>query len=707
MPPLLSRIWRWIERRRWEAAKTSRLNSAHWSRAKDTTVNRDLVTDQKTLCARSVYEISNNPIVAGVVETHTVDVVGENGPTLNVQSDNEKFDKALERAWAAWWARPDVNGTMSGVDFLRLWHRSYWARGEYLAQIVPASADDLRRGDPFGFRLHAIHARRLATPPQHAGAWMHVLGVERNETGKPVAYWIDKQSDSVLYDLSYTYDRIPAAFILHDFLELEAGQARGVPWLAPALQEIADLRDFDVQTLDAARAAADSGVLLHTEHSDAPYIAAQESVEIERRQMATLPPGWRATQIRSEHPASNYVEYRHERLRSIGRLIGMPLMTVLLDASKHNYSSARMDTQVYQRWNTALQARYEGRALNRLLWLLALELEVQGAIPKRPAGEVTVTWTWDKAPHVDPQKEAGAEKERLLAGTITRTEVCASRGARYEQIVKQLAREKALREAEGLEEPIMDQAAKPPPAEAAPPSDGAEAAEGGDAPEKGAPARAERAPHKVEKCPDGKFKPKGGCPATTKKPEPPKKERPGAKPEASSAEAKAKAARSELAKKHHKESTREKQQLSDKIEADVAEAIGGAAIGATLSGDNQPVDIILNNGNGIEVKALHEGTQDRFQMRPDSRANKEAWKKENPKAKYVQVLVDNRDEFKGGEVAALYSGNKVYWTEETGATRFGTRGKDGSFSRSNAKKVHAAKDYADLRAQLKKAGFLP
>lgn len=457
---MFSRLKRWLaarryERdmdaiRRWEAADTSRLNRSHWRKANDRTINHDLVSDLKTLAARSQYEIANNPNVEGLIKTHAIDVVGERGPKLQVQSTDAKYDLLLEQGWKTWFKKPDVNGILSGVDILRLWIRSLWARGEYVAQIVPADPD-VPSESPVTFRLHAIHARRLATPPALIGDPLVALGIRRTRTGRPTAYFIDQQIDSVLYDLSYQYDEIPAAQILHDFLELEPGQVRGVPWLGPALQDIADLRDYDTEVLDAARMAADNAVLLHTEHPDAPYMQAQESVEIERRTISTLPPGWKASQMKPEQPTTSYREFRHERLRNVGRLVNMPLMMVLLDASKHNYSSARLDSQTYQRGNTTTQTRFEERALERLVAMVERDMQLQSKLPLRPRGEVKHVWVWPKAPHVDPGKEAAAETERLKAGTITRTEVCASRGVDYEQVVIQLARERDIRVKHGLE----------------------------------------------------------------------------------------------------------------------------------------------------------------------------------------------------------------------------------------------------------------
>ena len=81
--------------RRWEAAKTSRLNSAHWSSATGTAVNADIETYVETLRNRCLYEAANNAFVDGVIEQFANDVLGKQGPILQVQSESAETDNIL------------------------------------------------------------------------------------------------------------------------------------------------------------------------------------------------------------------------------------------------------------------------------------------------------------------------------------------------------------------------------------------------------------------------------------------------------------------------------------------------------------------------------------------------------------------------------------------------------------------------------------
>jgi capsid protein len=276
--------------RRWEAARTDRLNKAHWSRAHGQPINQDLASDLPVLRARCAYELANNPFLEGIVNTYATDVVGVRGPRLQVHSQSPAYNEALEQVWRRWWANPAINGLLSGAEDLRLWCRSLFPKGEYLAQIV---TDPAARG-PVQMRLHCLDADLLETPPAQAGDANVALGVRRTKTGRPTQYYLrDEEPMGAYRILTAKHTPLPADVVLHGFVPLEPGQARGVPWLAVMLQVIADLRDYDTEVLAAARVAANQALWFYTDHPDAPYMHVNESTDIERGTASTAPPGWK------------------------------------------------------------------------------------------------------------------------------------------------------------------------------------------------------------------------------------------------------------------------------------------------------------------------------------------------------------------------------------------------------------------------------
>jgi lambda family phage portal protein len=430
--------------RRWDAAKTNRLNSAHWAKALGQDVNADLESELTILRMRATHELSNNSFAAGVVETHTTDIVGPNGPTLQVQSVSDAFNEESERAWTEWWARPDLNGILSGADFIRLWIRSLWGTGEYVAQIV---TDKTARG-PVQARLLAIGSERLATPPAATGSDDTILGVKLTETGRPILYWIDQSSRARL-GITEDFKGVPSEFVIHGFRMQEAGQVRGVPWLVPALQAMADLRDYDDQILDSARAHADWALYLSAESNDAVPIDIETSADVERRTVSALPPGWKASSHQADMPPTEYSQYRAERLREIGRPVNMPLMIVRLDSGDHTFSSATFDAGKYNNGIVVHQRWIESVALARLAKIVLSESMLSGA--RQPEAGFKLKWIWPAIVHGDPKKAAEAEKIRLVdTKTLTFADGVGARGGEYQSHMEQLELEEKDRKKRGI-----------------------------------------------------------------------------------------------------------------------------------------------------------------------------------------------------------------------------------------------------------------
>lgn len=437
--------------RRWESAETSRLNSAAWSKASDASINRDIESEAKTLRARSIYELSNNATVKGVIETQVIDIVGSAGPTLQIQSEDPVWNDAVEQVWNDWWAKAELTGRMSGPETLRVNIRTLWPCGEFLEQIV---VDDAAK-TPLKTRIQLIHPRRLDSSPfgpRPAGDERSIAGIRIARDGRPLGYTIVDGFDDVGYTAVGSAREIPPSDIIHWFRYDEPDQVRGVSWLAPVLQEVNDLRQFDVATLDAARMFADFAVGIY---SDNPEIApvtldAGQTSSWKRRQINALPPGWKPIDLSPNQPTTQYKQFRHEKLRAIGRAVNMPLMTVLLDSGDHNYSSARFDAQVYWRGNQVIQAALTDAKLNRLLPVILAEARLVAAggrtgIPIRLAGDQPLgwwpKWTWPVPPHVDPNREAQADESRLKQGTTTKADICARNGSDFETVESQRDRE--------------------------------------------------------------------------------------------------------------------------------------------------------------------------------------------------------------------------------------------------------------------------
>jgi len=442
--------------RRFESAETTRLNQAHWRDADDVTVNTWLISQLATVRSRSTYEARQNGTILGMINTHADDIVGPDGPTLQVISDDDAYNEALEQLWQWWFAAPTPRPNFSGVSWLKLDIHSLWNSGEFLSQLI---TDPTAEG-PVKLRIRPTHPRQLATAPEMAADPDVFMGIRFDSLGRPSQYYLHDPRPAAGTGLATSrYSTIPPDLIIHEFLVHEEDQARGIPWLNTALVPSADLRDYGDQVQDAARQMADQSALLYTNNPAAPVWDAPESTTVERRTIKMCPPGWEPFQYGSStQPPVQYPEYVAERQRELGRPVGMPLLLVRLDATKHNYSSARLDCQNYQRAVQGIQTWLSGSprsygTLNRLLDELAREGRFTVPALRRRPERVQYAWTWPQRPHVDPQKEALGEGIGMKNLTITLTKALAARGETLESHIETLKRELKLIKDAGLPVP--------------------------------------------------------------------------------------------------------------------------------------------------------------------------------------------------------------------------------------------------------------
>lgn len=441
--------------RRWEIGDTDRLNQGHWTYAADESLNSWLSTQLPTIRGRATYETKNNGILKGMIATHAEDIVGQDGPMLQVLSDDDRYNEALEELWRQWFYCPTHLPNISGASMLKLWVRALWKQGSFLAQIIT----DERADGPVKLRVRPMHTRRLGTPAQLAGNPLVFHGVEYDTIGRPARYWIQQQQGiGTGYVNVNAYDPVPADLVIHEYIRDEEDQGLGDPWVSPSLQAVADLRDYDDTVQDAARQLADNTPVLKATGTDVQTWTNPETFTRERRVVPMLPPGWEAQWPVATQPAAQYPDYRGERMREFGRPVGMPLMLIRLDSSKHNYSSARFDSQVYDRAAEGIQCWLSGSehsygTLNRLLDEIAKEGRFSVPDLRVRPPRVAYEWTWPKRPHVDPTKEASAEQISLSTGTTTELDALASRGTTLERHIAKKVRIAQAYAAAGLPQP--------------------------------------------------------------------------------------------------------------------------------------------------------------------------------------------------------------------------------------------------------------
>lgn len=174
--------------------------------------------------------------------------------------------------------------------------------------------------------------------------------------------------------------------------------------------------------------------------------------------MVTAPRGYGFNQLKAEHPTTNHQMFLGCILQEIAACHQVPLYLVAGTAADLSYAGGRLDLQSYERTIRTERHRMACQILNAC-WLRWLEeaVFVPGLLPRTrsPYGDWRKQWFWPPFEHVDPLKEANAQKIRLANNTTTLADEWAKQNADWEVKMRQRAKEKALARELGVEEAAM------------------------------------------------------------------------------------------------------------------------------------------------------------------------------------------------------------------------------------------------------------
>jgi lambda family phage portal protein len=406
---------------------------------------------RRTLRNRARYETANNSYARGIVLT-LANAAISTGPNLQVKTPNEPLNDQIESSFNEWSELINLD------EKLRVMRQARAVDGETFGLLFtnPRIEHDVQLdlrliecdqiADPYGAAL---------TPPDGP---RHVDGIDFDTFGNPLTYSLLHEHPGSTNASSYNTGAtaIPARFMLHWYRQDRPGQARGVSELTPALPLFALLRRYTLATVAAAELAADYAAVLETDQppsEDQPYGLPPDGeakygygtttpgLPIEPRTMAFLPEGWKLSQFKAEQPTTAHPAFVEQTLNEIARCLEMPYAVAAGNSSGYNYSSGRLDFQVFGRAIAILRRELQCAVLRRIFESWLDEAATIGLFRGLPARFTPIQWHWPSVPHVDPQKEAQAQQIRLLNLTTTWADECAADGRDWQTVFDQRARE--------------------------------------------------------------------------------------------------------------------------------------------------------------------------------------------------------------------------------------------------------------------------
>lgn len=391
-------------------------------------------------------------------------VMGPTGMRLQAKvtsADGVRLDRetnnAIEAAWRRW-SIPEfasVDGKLSWIEHQRLYARTWAQDGESLVRMVPGF------GNAFGFSLQQLDPDQLDHRLYRERRRRNEIraGVEIDDWGRPVAYWIWPEYPFAAHAPARDHLRIPASEIIHDYLIDRAGQMRGVPWFAPVLLDAKMFAGLMEAELVASRtAAAKMGFFRFREgHGAGDPNAAQQKVnlpvEADPGTFALLPHDLDFINWDPQHPPTAFAPYVKVVQRHIATGLEASYNILFNDLEGVNYSSLRggliTERDVWKCLQALVALRFHRRVyLTWQKWALTsgvLDLPARNSARWQEHAWLPRGWEW-----VDPLKELAAHSEAIAQNLDSKSRICAARGLDYEDILLERRREKQLEQQYGL-----------------------------------------------------------------------------------------------------------------------------------------------------------------------------------------------------------------------------------------------------------------
>lgn len=444
----------------------------------------DLLDELSILTPRARDLVRNHPVASGSAQTLKDNIIGHqlrlsSQPKYRMLGKKKKwqtkFGNQVEDQFSTWadTTECDAARTQNLLGLTTQALNGALVNGDAFAIVhwIP------RPNSTWSTSLQLIEADRVSTPT-HLIANPNIRnGVEIDEFGAPVAYYVQKAhpGDRFRYFNSnqFEWERIPAFTewgrrrVIHLFDKERAEQSRGKPLFTAVLREFKVSGDYLSSELHAAAANAliaafvesdlDPAVITQILGGDDPdklsdywkgVTSKTNNKKIKSGSFITAPLGTKLTGYNSGRPNVAFNGFMEAIMRQISAGLNMPYELLMKDFSKTNYSSAR--AALLEAWRY-FQGRRRWVKDSWLDPIYAIWFEEAANLEFIDAPDfydknssfayLNCRWIFAGRGWVDQVKEAQAAKLRMDIGVTTLEAECADQGLDWEDVLDQRKRE--------------------------------------------------------------------------------------------------------------------------------------------------------------------------------------------------------------------------------------------------------------------------
>jgi lambda family phage portal protein len=421
--------------------------------------------------------VRDNAYAWNVVDTIVSNVVGDG---ITAQStyetpegeDVEDVNDIRDKTFAEWCEVADINGELTFAEIQILAQREMVEAGEVLIRKI-STPNKTYKGitRPVPFALELIEADRIsmerdtfATRINKENGNRVIRGVELDDKGKPVAYWIYPEHPNSPYTVqNQVPERINASEIIHLYRKDRVGQTRGVTWFAPVMSWMRDLGVYVDNEIQASAVASCFGVAIKSDMpigslmppngEDTTDTSGNSLEYLEPAMVVRLRPGESVESINPGRPNSASEPWINLMLRGICAGTGTNYEAIAKDFSKTSYSSSR-SSKLEDRPRYKRGQNYMVHHCCLPVWDEFCNAAARAGLDSFPTSTelledrrkvAPVEWQLPEQEWVDPMSEQQAAESSLSSYTDTYQNVLGSRGLSFRSVFYQRAKEERLR----------------------------------------------------------------------------------------------------------------------------------------------------------------------------------------------------------------------------------------------------------------------
>lgn len=263
------------------------------------------------------------------------------------------------------------------------------------------------------------------------GDGVNVQGVRYDAAGRRDGYWLFEEHPGSASRAGRTPESrlIPAADVAHLYRIDRPGQTRGVPWLAPGIMTLWDMKDYEEAELIRQKVAAcfagfETNATGPTTLPGSTTKAGSPVDILEPGMIHRMAPGTEIT-FATPPQVTGYPDYIRMNLRKVASSLDVPFNEIASDDSQENFASSRRGYIVFQRvvdvwrWQAVIPQFCDpiGR------WFLEAATVPLGGPPR-----AELDHTPPRRELISPKEEVPMMRDMIRSGLQTRSETLRSLG---------------------------------------------------------------------------------------------------------------------------------------------------------------------------------------------------------------------------------------------------------------------------------------